>query len=352
MKTRCLYCHTAFYVQPEQLKVHAGRVRCGRCKKVFNSLDNLIDVDDQGNSQLEQIKEMLSPSAPDPADLKPLFDDSLPNSSKAGKNLQENGEAEIKESAIENLQEESLADDEAEETAEVDDEDVQNAILATDGAEDVAIYGTDDSLHAHQGDTGLTPGVTQNLQDLIAQLGLLQPKDASCTQSNNKWVENYTLFIQRPLMISIVVLLVLIFAGQFVFYYRGEIALNSPRLRSLLETASRLFDQKIPLPRHPEWVSIEASDLQKDPAYGNLLVLNATLRNKATYDQAFPSLELSLTNTQELVIARRIFHPEEYLPQKFQQGKIFKGNSDTTIRLWIDAHNIKAVGYRLYAFYL
>jgi len=276
-----------------------------RCKKVFNSLDNLID--DKGNSQPEQIKEMLSLSVSNPEDLRCFLDD----------------------------------------------EHAQNATSAINGAEDRAsVHGTNNSLPPNQKIAGLMPRMAKDIQDLAAQLRLLQPKDAPSTPSNSQWVKNYTLLVQRPFLIFIATLLALVFAGQLVFYYRGEVALNAPGLRPLLEAASQLFGKEMPLPRHPEWVSIEASDLQKDPAYGDLLVLHATLRNKATYDQAFPILELSLTNTQELVIARRIFHPEEYLSQKFQQGQVFKGNSDTTVRLWIDAHGIEAVGYRLYAFYL
>ena len=44
MLTRCPTCSTAFRVTPEQLKVRAGKVRCGHCKAVFNALESLEDA--------------------------------------------------------------------------------------------------------------------------------------------------------------------------------------------------------------------------------------------------------------------------------------------------------------------
>lgn len=41
MVTRCPSCATAFRVTPEQLQAGHGRVRCGRCRTVFNAFDSL-----------------------------------------------------------------------------------------------------------------------------------------------------------------------------------------------------------------------------------------------------------------------------------------------------------------------
>ena len=43
MLTRCPSCATHFRVTAEQLKLRAGRVRCGECQHVFNALDTLIE---------------------------------------------------------------------------------------------------------------------------------------------------------------------------------------------------------------------------------------------------------------------------------------------------------------------
>ena len=39
--TRCPHCGTTFRVVPDQLRIGAGWVRCGRCKEVFDATEHL-----------------------------------------------------------------------------------------------------------------------------------------------------------------------------------------------------------------------------------------------------------------------------------------------------------------------
>lgn len=48
LATRCIACSTVFRVVEDQLKVSEGWVRCGRCKEVFNALENLFDLERDG----------------------------------------------------------------------------------------------------------------------------------------------------------------------------------------------------------------------------------------------------------------------------------------------------------------
>lgn len=45
LATRCPHCQTAFKVANDQLKLHAGLVRCGSCQRTFNAVENLIPAD-------------------------------------------------------------------------------------------------------------------------------------------------------------------------------------------------------------------------------------------------------------------------------------------------------------------
>ena len=78
------------------------------------------------------------------------------------------------------------------------------------------------------------------------------------------------------------------------------------------------------------------------------LILLATLRNRAAYTQEWPDLELTLTDTYDAVLIRKVFKPREYLPEDaapaFNPG-------DTGIRLQLDAGGLHPAGYRLYLFY-
>jgi hypothetical protein len=189
--------------------------------------------------------------------------------------------------------------------------------------------------------------------------GLITPRATSEIPGYSKWAEGvmtapFSLPFgkagRRPLIV-VALLLALTLAGQLVFRFRSEIAVTTPSLRPLLVALCRVFDADLPLPRHAELVSIETSDLQADPAHGKLLVLNATLRNRANYGQGYPSLELSLTDTQDAAIARRVFAPAEYLAPSVPADQPFAANSDLAVRLWIEARDISASGYRLYVFY-
>jgi hypothetical protein len=124
-----------------------------------------------------------------------------------------------------------------------------------------------------------------------------------------------------------------------------------PALRPALAALSDALGAELPLPRHSEWLSIETSDLQIDPEHQQLLALQATLRNRAAYAQAYPALELTLTDTHDKAIARRVLQPDEYLPPGAARDESFAGQCRPRDRLWLEAGGINAAGYRLYVFY-
>lgn len=188
---------------------------------------------------------------------------------------------------------------------------------------------------------------------------LILPRDTTEIPGYSKWAEGAVTTTRfepesrRPhwLFSLAALLLVLGLAGQAAFHFRSELAISFPATAPLLETFSAALGSHLPLPRHTDLVSIATSDLQTDTARGNLLVLNATLRNRAPYAQDYPSLELSLTDTQDVAIARRIFSPQDYLPPKLAAEKAFPANADIPVRLWIEARDLSPAGYRLYVFY-
>jgi hypothetical protein len=112
-----------------------------------------------------------------------------------------------------------------------------------------------------------------------------------------------------------------------------------------------LLECDIPLPRKADLVGIEASDLHPDPQQKNLLVLVATLKNRAPFTQDYPHLELTLTDTSDKPMVRKVFAPAEYLSPGADAGAGFIGNGDLALSLWLDAGDVGASGYRLYLFY-
>jgi predicted Zn finger-like uncharacterized protein len=140
-------------------------------------------------------------------------------------------------------------------------------------------------------------------------------------------------------------------AVQIGFHFRGEIPLLWPAARPALERLCAEIGCDLPLPRRAELMSIEASDLQADGANPGVMVLTATIRNRAVFPQQFPSLELTLTNAQDQAVARRVLQARDYLGRGTDLEAGFAGNSELAVRVFIEASALKPTGYRLYLFY-
>jgi len=148
-----------------------------------------------------------------------------------------------------------------------------------------------------------------------------------------------------------IVLLLLALLAQGAYRYRGEIAVLVPETKPLLERLCAEFDCDVPLPRRAELLSIESSDLQADGSHPNVMVLTATLRNRAAFVQAYPALELSLTSAEGQTVARRVLLPKDYVAQPAQPDAGFAAGSELQIRVYVEAAALKPTGYRLYLFY-
>ena len=148
---------------------------------------------------------------------------------------------------------------------------------------------------------------------------------------------------------SLLLLLALVMQGAY--RYRGEIAVLIPETKPLLERVCIELDCDIPLPRRAELLSIEASDLQADGGHPSVMVLTATLRNRAAFVQAFPALELSLTSAEGQTVARRVLISKDYVSPSERADAGFAAGSEIQIRVYIEAPALKPTGYRLYLFY-
>lgn len=148
------------------------------------------------------------------------------------------------------------------------------------------------------------------------------------------------------------VFLLLALAVQGGYRYRGEIAVLLPEAKPLVQSICAELGCDVPLPRRAELLSIEASDLQADGTHPSVMVLTATLRNRAGFIQAFPALELSLTGTDGQTVSRRVLTTRDYAPQSTRPESGFAAGSELQIRVYIEAAALKPAGYRLYLFYL
>lgn len=145
--------------------------------------------------------------------------------------------------------------------------------------------------------------------------------------------------------------LVIALVAQALFHFRDALAANSPGLKPVLVRACAMVGCTIAPLRSVSALSIEASDLQADPAHRGLLVLTATIRNRAPFAVGFPHLELSLTDAQDQAVVRRALAPVDYVGGTANTAAGIPGNSEVPVKLFIDASATTQAGYRLYLFF-
>lgn len=139
---------------------------------------------------------------------------------------------------------------------------------------------------------------------------------------------------------------------QALMHFRVDIAVLHPGTKPALRVLCRLLDCDLPLPRRIDLVSIENSDLHPaSPANDGRLQLSASLRNRASFAQAWPYLELTLTDPDDRPLARKPFAPAEYLPTDVSHSGGFPAGAEQSVALTLEAPDVPAAGYRLYTFH-
>ncbi len=275
MITHCPSCHTHFRVHAEQLAARAGQVRCGKCSRVFNALEQLI----------EEIAPARAPRST------PEFEAPRADAAAADR-VPETIEAETPAAAIPEF---ALP---------------QPAMVETEAASGAGAFD-------------------------FGPVAVAQPP-----RPVRRW----------PWVLGALLLLLTLLA-QAANYYRSTIALLFPETKPYVAALCARFGCELPLPRRIEMISIEASDLQADTTNPNVMVLSATIKNRAIFTQQHPLLELTLTDSQDQPLVRRVLAPQDYLGKAVNAQAGIAATSEVAIKVFIEGSRVKATGYRLYLFY-
>ncbi len=320
MRTRCPACSTTFRVTPEQLRLKAGKVRCGHCQSVFNAFESLAEEE---LAVAESMPAEIVPVAPPAIDPLPAIKPE-PVVPLVFDEAHKAPEANILPPSPDPLVEPEPVFAPAPEPRAV--------------VEDPADESIEQSTRAAR------------------EAGLMAARELAETSAYNRWAagtlagQGSTLGIDENATSSwpFVFMAALLIAGlavQAAYHYRTDVVLRFPETAALFQSLA----VDVPLPRNSDLVSIEASDLQADNARG-MLVLQATLYNRAGFAQAWPHLELTLTDARDAVISRRVMAAGEYLPPATDLTR-FAARGEVGLRLWLEAKGVEPAGYRLYVFY-
>lgn len=292
--TACPHCGTRFKISREQLEVHHGMVRCGNCLKAFDTRPHFAPEEIDPQLVLPILDETFGHES-----TKSTFDASTP-----------------------------LYDTDVDESPHVEHS------AAEHGASDVE-----------------EPPVEPD-EPAMTDPGLVVRNDEEPSPSPS--ADDETAFLSKPksrFWGVASVLLVLTLFLQSAYMFRVELAARVPALKPGLLAACEMLNCSVPLPQDAELMSIESSELKDEPGTGNQILLYALLRNRADWAQAFPNLELTLTDLHDAALARRVFKPAEYLASPGMESAGLGPNRELSVKLRLDTADLNPVGYRLVLLY-
>jgi len=151
------------------------------------------------------------------------------------------------------------------------------------------------------------------------------------------------------------VLLALLLLAQLAVAYRAEILVNFPQARPALGQLCKVFRCTVNWPTRGDLLAVIGTELQALPGTG-AFELTAVVRNRGTVTLALPAIELTLSDTLNRIVARKVFAPADYLIDEADpSGRLLAGleaGADLTIRIAFEAGGLNAAGFVVYPFYL
>jgi hypothetical protein len=153
----------------------------------------------------------------------------------------------------------------------------------------------------------------------------------------------------RPALWLLVVLLLAALAAQVLIHHRDRIVSIEPSTRPLLLALCRLAQCELSALRQIESIVIESSSFGR--VRGDNYRLGFSLKNNSALDLAMPSIELSLTDSQDQALVRRVIHPAEFGAAARLLGAGSDWNGALSLSVKPTPNSERITGYRVLAFY-
>jgi predicted Zn finger-like uncharacterized protein len=412
LATQCPHCHTTFRVASDQLKLRGGIVRCGACQSIFDGNAHLIDLDALAASKAQSAPAAQpeaaasDDNAPDAAPVYTLdFDhtfDPLGILPEAPLSAPE---------ADDEAEDEPIAEPEPVDPAPAAasayapqgrvepsfDLPVDEELVALPLPGDEQAYQEDDApvaaaaaVSADEAAGDIPPSAlplrasaagSDTLSSLsAAAAGPVKTARAKAIEARSRRTKMTPTRIDAPklrvpashdadepefvkrsrkqeqsgrtrrlLMAGSAVVLALLLAVQLLLEFRNVLAVRYPAARPVLTAGCALLGCRIGLPRQVENLAIETGELSTLGV--DTYSLNTLLRNQGSLVQAWPSIQLELTDANDKPVLRRVFGPAEYLPQGVSAAAGFAARSEQPVRLNFALTDLKPSGYHMIIFY-
>lgn len=277
--TRCPACGTMFRVVPDQLKISDGWVRCGHCADVFDA-----------SLYLETWKPPVSSGVGESV----LKDAAL--GSEVVKSERTLPRLDQKETPVRVKTALPAADERAQVAME------RRLVSPTDTEPQSTPVPTDLRFADPKGAEQARPGPQPTA---YPERGASEPSFVRQARRRAYWHSRG----MRALLSVLALLLTLAMGLQFVLHERDTLAAWEPRWTPALKQLCAPLGCDVAAVQRIDAIVIDSSTLVR--RLGNFYSFDLVLHNTASVPLAVPALELTLTDTRDAVIARRVFLPEE-----------------------------------------
>jgi hypothetical protein len=171
-----------------------------------------------------------------------------------------------------------------------------------------------------------------------------EPEFVKRGRQREQWGKRSTILLALG---SVLLLLALVAQGAYAF--RNVLGARYPALRPALSTMCSALGCRVELPTQIDSLVIETGELQT--LAPDTYQLTTLLRNQATLVQAWPHIELALTDANDKLLLRRVFKPSEYLPHGVSPAAGFAARTEQPVRLYFQLDQLKPSGYHIAVFY-
>jgi len=300
--TSCPACETQFLLSTEHLKAHRGKVQCGHCEHIFNAKNRLTEISDDihSPSEYQASIEAHDSNVTQAIDEKPISE-----------------VLNVALGAVPNL--DNLDD------LETDKKSNDPYIVNTNTASQP------DIIEVYDVDQINAPIYIDDLST--------NPKFEKPKIKVNVWLILFGLILA-------------ILAGlQSVYYLRTSISADYPQYKPYLVQACAALKCEIDLPKNLDFFVLDDSDMQEDYEHKNVIKFSSQLINNAPYAQAYPNIEVTLTDTADQPVLRRTIKPSEYLTSEINVDAGINSGEELRIKLSINVADIAVAGYRILLLY-
>lgn len=155
--------------------------------------------------------------------------------------------------------------------------------------------------------------------------------------------------LRRFVLVLLCLALFLGLTGQIVRHERDHIAALLPALKPWLVALCLPLKCQVSAPRQKDAITIDRASFSK--VSGNSYRLNFTVRNRSTAPVAAPAIELTLTDTSDQPVLRRVFLPAELDFKSDTLSAAEEWSASLVVTAELSDAVQQTVGYRIYAFY-